>query len=103
MSLSFAHCESHDLLTQFAQPHNTIAAPLAVVGAITAHVFPLIEYRYIVTALFPIRYKKSSFPSILYTLVASGVTVHAGTVSVVPVLLDIVRTCPIPVPAVIRT
>lgn len=46
---------------------------------------------------------KSSFGSITKLEVASGVTVQAGTVSVVAVLLDIVRTCPIPVPEVIRT
>lgn len=55
MSDSFAQFASPVLPAKLAQPHATIAPPRAVVGLITVQVFPLIEYRYIVTALFPIR------------------------------------------------
>lgn len=80
------------------------AALLAVVGASVDHVLPDIEYLYIVTALLPNRYIKSSFAVSSNSLVASGVVVHAAdTVSCVAVLDVIVLICPIPSPAVILT
>jgi hypothetical protein len=66
-------------------------------------VFADIEYLYIVTALFPSRYIKSSFDSILYTDVPSGVVVHAATVSVFVVFDVIVLICPFHVPDMILT
>lgn len=103
MFVSFDQVEYQVLDIQFAHHHATIAADRATVGAITVQVLPLIEYLYIVTALLPIRYKKSSFASIANTDVPSGVVVHVGTVRVVAVLLDIVLICHIPVPDMIRT
>lgn len=78
------------------------AAALAVVGASVDHELPDIEYLYIVTALLPNRYIKSSFELTSNTLVASGVTDQADdTVNCVDVLDVIVLTCQIPVPEVI--